>query len=229
MLSLIVTALNEERNVKPFLSSLRGFMKSSNISYEVIFVDDGSRDQTYQEIQTFKDWDQLKVIRNSHNLGTGASVKKALSHAGGNWYAWLPADLEVMPQELAHPLKHIDNFDVIVTYFQTGLSSRTISRRVLSMLFTKILNLTFGYRLPYYNGVTLIRRSILKAEEVKARGFFFHAELLLRTLRTAPRVTSVPINLTPRLLEKPKALSFKVLRDVATCFLHVLWDVKFKT
>jgi glycosyltransferase involved in cell wall biosynthesis len=227
-LSLIVTALNEEKNILPFLSHLKMFLNSLDLTYEVLFVDDGSADGTLSELRQFKDWSELRVLQNGVNMGTGASVKKALKFARGVWYTWLPSDLEVMPEELREATGLLEQNDIIVTFFKTGQGSRTVCRRILSYFFTKIINFSFGYRLPYYNGVSFIRRSLLRADLVKARGFFFHAELLLRTLGPDLRISATPINLTPRKYERPKALSLKVFKDVVSCFFKTLWEVRIR-
>lgn len=229
-LSIIVTALNEERNVSPLFGHLREFLDSTGISYEVIFVDDGSRDKTYEEALKYSEWRNLKILKLQKNLGTGGAIQEAFKNVQGEWYAWLPSDLEIMPHELKIPLEKCKNHDIVVTYFAEGLASRTWMRRVLSTLFTKILNLVFGQKLPYFNGVTLIRTELAPVDEVKAKGFFFHAELLIRALaRTSfrtSRVIAVPIRLTPRHSERPKAISFKVFKDVVSCFLNTIWEVK---
>lgn len=225
-LSLIVTALNEEKNISPLFQHLKTFLDSIELTYEVIFVDDGSRDRTYDETLKFSDWKNLKVIKLPRNLGTGGAIQEAFRVAQGEWYAWLPSDLEIMPQELKRPLSLCHDHDVVVTYFADGLGSRTLMRRILSDIFTKIINVAFGHNLPYFNGVSLIRRNLAPVQDVKARGFFFHAELLIRVLSQKCRVIAVPIRLTPRHLEKPKAISFKVLKDVVSCFLNTFWEVK---
>lgn len=225
-LSLIVTALNEEKNISPLFAHLRSFLESSGISYEVIFVDDGSRDKTYEEALKFSEWAELKVLKLPRNLGTGGAIQEAFKMARGEWYAWLPSDLEIMPNELKIPLETTRNHDVVVTYFSEGIGSRTPVRRILSSVFTKILNVAFGQNLPYFNGVSLIRKELAPVQDVTARGFFFHAELLIRVLSKKCKVAAVPIRLTRRLQEKPKAMSFKVLKDVVSCFLNTFIEVK---
>lgn len=226
-LSLIVTALNEEKNISRLLELLKSVLDSSGVTYEVIFVDDGSKDKTYEEALKFSGWTNLKVLRLPQNLGTGGAIQEACRVAQGEWYAWLPSDLEIMPEELKKPLSFCQDHDVIVTFFAEGLGSRTPLRRILSKVFTKIINVAFGHDLPYFNGVSLIRRKLAPVQDVKARGFFFHAELLIRVLSQKCRVKAVAIRLTPRHLENPKAMSFKVLKDVVSCFLHTFWEVKF--
>lgn len=227
-ISVIVTALNEEKNVYPFLTRLKNFLEVHHISHEVIFVDDGSTDKTFLELNRFQNWNNLKTLRLAKNRGSGGAIKEGLKVAQGEWYAWLPCDLEILPEELLKPYQLIqNNLDLIITYFATGRESRSWNRRMMSLFFTSILNLTFGLRLPYYNGLSLIRRSLMSPDKVASNGFFFHAELLIRTLCRTHQFTIVPIHLSPRLAEKPKALKFKVFKDVVMCFMRTFWEVKF--
>ncbi len=226
-LSVIVTALNEEKNVYPFLMRLRSFLEENDIRHDVIFVDDGSTDKTFSEAGRLQTWNQLKVLKLTQNRGSGGAIKEGLKLATSEWYAWMPCDLEILPEELLKPYKLIDNKDVVITYFSTGRESRSWNRRIMSLFFTSILNFSFGLRLPYYNGLSLIRRNLINPAHISSNGFFFHAELLIRTLCKTKKFATVPIHLTPRLAEKPKALKFKVLKDVVVCFTRTFWEVKF--
>jgi len=225
-ISVIVTALNEEKNVFPFLSHLRNFLETHHISHEVIFIDDGSSDRTFAEAHRLQSWTHLKTVRLERNHGSGGAIKEALKNTKGEWYAWLPCDLEILPEELLKPYELRQDFDVVITYFASGRETRSLFRRIMSFLFTGVLNLSFGQSLPYYNGLTLIRRDLIQPDQIFSNGFFFHAELLIRTLKTAKRTATVPIKLSPRLAEKPKALKFKVFKDVLLCFLRTFWEVK---
>jgi dolichol-phosphate mannosyltransferase len=226
-ITIIVTALNEEKNVAHFLKNLQLTLQGHKISHEVVFVDDGSTDKTYHEVLAFSDWIGLKHIRLEKNRGSGGAIKEGLKIANGEWYAWLPCDLEIMPSELILPLSKRARFDAVITYFNIGKQSRSLKRRVLSNLFTKILNLMFGQRLPYYNGLSIIRRKLIDADSIQSNGFFFHAELLIRCLAKTQNVTFVPIRQTARQEEKTKAIRFKVFLDVVICFIKTWWDLRF--
>lgn len=225
-LSIIVTAFNEETNVSPFLNMLKDFLLSQEIEHQVIFVDDGSTDNTFDEAQKFSDWERLELLRLPINGGSGAAIREGLKCTQGEWYAWLPCDLEIRPKELMKPLEKRLEQDVVVTYFGSGLEARSWMRRFLSNAFTSVLNLCFGQRLPYYNGLSLVRRKFIDEEGLFSNGFFFHAELLIKVLSKTTRVNYVPICLSPRNAEKTKAISLKVLGDVVSCFLKTFWQVR---
>lgn len=227
-LSLITTALNEEKNVAHFLIQLRNFLYENKIDHEVIFVDDGSTDHTLNEAKKITDWPNLKIIHLPKNIGTGGAIKEALHQATGNWYAWLPCDLEILPEQLSAPLMNRTEHDIVVTYFGSGLENRAWSRKFMSRVFTYTLNLTFNNRIPYYNGLCLIKRNLINEDSILSNGFFFHAELLIRTLQKTKRIAFTSIHVSPRLAGKSKAVSYKVLKDVVFCFLRTAWIVKFQ-
>lgn len=228
VLSIIITAFNEEKNVSLFLNRLKKFLKKYEIDHEVAFVDDGSTDNTATEAYKFSDWKNLRIMKLSNNLGSGGAIKEALKLATGEWYVWFPCDLEILPEELLLPFEKRHNRDVVVTYFESGLEVRSWPRRLMSTAFTGILNFAFGLKLPYYNGLTLIRRSFIKEAEVLSDGFFFHAELLVRTLAKTDKIAFMPIHLSPRNAGKPKAIKYRVFKDVASCFLRTLWEVRLR-
>ena len=226
-LTIITTALNEEQNVSLFLGRLRNFLTTSNVDYEVIFVDDGSTDNTYATATAFLDWDRLKVLRLPQNVGTGAAIKHAIGVAVGTWYTWIPSDLEIEPISLEEPLRIRAGHDIVVTYFQ-NTKDRSMLRRLLSSTFTHIINLTFNLHLPYYNGISLMRINQMPLKAVRSNGFFFHAELLLRSALLTNKIVTCQIEHRPRNDGKTKAIKLKVFYDVAVCFSRLWWELRFK-
>jgi glycosyltransferase involved in cell wall biosynthesis len=226
-LTIVTTALNEEQNVSLFLDRLRNFLENSSLDYEVIFVDDGSTDKTFVNAMVYSDWDRLRVIRLQQNAGTGAAIKHALSVATGKWYTWIPSDLEINPSSLAEPIKIRNGHDIIVTYFQ-DTKNRSVSRRLLSKAFTLVINLAFNLRLPYYNGITLMRINQMPFVKVRSNGFFFHAELLLRSALVTNKIATCQIDHSPRNQGKTKAIKLKVFYDVAVCFSRLWWELRLK-
>lgn len=226
-LSVVITAYNEEGNVAESLSLMQDFLKKNVRDFEIIFVNDGSTDNTGLEAKKFES-PQIKIIDQTVNAGTGAGIKEALKVARHEFYCWFPCDLEIMPTELAKPLEVLAHNDIVITYFSNGNMVRTNFRHWLSVIFVRILNLSFMNRIKYFNGLSLMRRELLRPQDVKANGFFFHAELLLKTLQSTNRYTQVPIKLTPRKRELPKAIKLKVLLDVVVCYLRILWEVKIR-
>lgn len=226
-LTIIATALNEEQNVSPFLGKLRDFLTTLDLNYEVIFVDDGSTDNTYSKAKAFSNWDQLQLIRLQKNVGTGAAIKQALGVANGLWYSWIPTDLEIDPASLSEPLKIRNDNDIVVTYFN-NTKDRSFTRRLLSKAFTTIINVSFNLRLPYYNGISLMRIKQMPIKEVQSNGFFFHAELLLRTALVANKIVTCRIEHRARNEGKTKAIRLKVFYDVFLCFSKLWWELRFK-
>lgn len=226
-LSVVITAYNEESNVAECLNLMQDFLKKNLRDFEIIFVNDGSTDNTGLEARKLES-PQIKIIDQELNSGTGAGIKEALEIAQHEFYCWFPCDLEIMPTELTKPLEELAHNDIVITYFTNGDKVRTYSRHWLSIIFIKILNLSFMNRIKYFNGLSLMRRELLRPQDVKANGFFFHAELLLKTLQTTSKYTQVPIKLTPRKRERPKAIKLKVLLDVVVCYFRILWEVKIR-
>ncbi len=96
-LSIIIPAYNEENRIKPFLARLLEFSKKLK-SYELIFVNDGSRDNTLKIINDIsKRYKRLKIISYGTNRGKGYAVRKGILAAGGKKIIFIDADGSISP------------------------------------------------------------------------------------------------------------------------------------
>jgi dolichyl-phosphate beta-glucosyltransferase len=93
-LSLILPALDEARRLPPYLQSVREYLEQSfRQSYEVIVVDDGSRDETAAIVQRLaSQWPQLRLLRHSQNEGKGSAVRTGVLAARGEVLLFADAD-----------------------------------------------------------------------------------------------------------------------------------------
>ena len=93
-LSLVIPALDEARRLPPYLQSVRAYLDGSfRQPYEVIVVDDGSRDDTAMIVEHLAaEWPQLRLLRHSKNEGKGAAVRTGVLAASGEFVLFADAD-----------------------------------------------------------------------------------------------------------------------------------------
>lgn len=108
-LSIIIPAMNEEENIDQIYTNIKSIF--CDIDYEIIFVDDGSKDKTYKVLETThkKDREHVKVISFSRNFGKDAAIYAGLEHAQGEYTAIIDADMEQNPSYLLKMLTFLDN------------------------------------------------------------------------------------------------------------------------
>jgi dolichol-phosphate mannosyltransferase len=100
-ISVVFPAHNEEDNIKPLYSSLVRVLENSDLitDYEIIFVDDGSTDQTYSNLVSIKDR-KVHTIRLKHNMGQSAALKEGFKKAKNEIIVTLDADLQNDPSDI---------------------------------------------------------------------------------------------------------------------------------
>lgn len=101
MLSIIVPAYNEENTVTKMLDSLISTLKLSNINYEIIIINDGSKDDTLNLINNYsKNHQFINILDNSKNIGKSQSVKKGILASKGDFVIIQDSDLEYLPTDI---------------------------------------------------------------------------------------------------------------------------------
>ena len=131
-LSLIVPCYNEGENVQPFQDAVISAFDGCGYDYEIIFVDDGSRDATLHNLKKIHRQQKcpVKVVSFSRNFGKEAGLYAGLKHASGEYISLIDADLQQRPEivrEMVHALDCFPDYDVVAAYQDRRGESKVLS------------------------------------------------------------------------------------------------------
>ena len=120
-LSLVVPCFNEAENVAVFQEAVMGAFEGCGYDYEIVFVDDGSRDATLHNLKKLFSAQKcpVKVISFSRNFGKEAGLYAGLKHASGDYIALIDADLQQRPEivrDMVQILEEQPDYDVVAAY-----------------------------------------------------------------------------------------------------------------
>ncbi|HRX95083.1 MAG TPA: glycosyltransferase, partial [Chitinophagaceae bacterium] len=93
-ISVVITVMNEEENIKPLLDAIRSAL--SALDYEIIFVDDGSTDKTIEKILEYAD-ERTILVELRKNYGQSTAMTAGIDHSRGTYIALLDGDLQNDP------------------------------------------------------------------------------------------------------------------------------------
>lgn len=141
-LSIIIPAFNEEGNIEEIYKSISNVF--DDIYYEMIFVNDGSKDKTYKVLESVykKDKDHVRVINFSRNFGKDAAVFAGLEHASGEYVSIIDADMEQNPKYLLEMLTFLEKnreYDQVAMVIKKRKSGSKI-KRMCAKTFYKVIN-----------------------------------------------------------------------------------------
>lgn len=224
-LSIIIPVFNEEKTV---LSTIKKVLdvKISDVSKEIIIVDDGSEDNTFNLISDFiaklPDNKNIKIFKNKTNQGKGVAVEKGIKNASGDYILIQDADSEYDPKYIPelflpiqkkqaevvygtrlkrfpHPFREERTFRFFIHYF---------GNRMLSLL-TSIL---YGQWITdMETGYKLFSRNSIKNINFNSKGFDFEPEITAKLLKKGYQILEIPITTVPRGYTEGKKLN--TIRD----------------
>lgn len=149
-LSIVVPCYNEEAVIPIFLSTIEPILKTLDLSYELVFVNDGSRDNTLGVLQQAKsDYPQIRIINFSRNFGKEAALSAGIDFAEGK--ALIPMDVDLQdPPELIPEMVRIwreDGIDVVLAK-RTDRSKDSFFKRWSANIFYRLNNKISVNRIP---------------------------------------------------------------------------------
>lgn len=226
-ITLVIPALNEEKNISSAIRKCFAACKRFGIDSEIVVVDDGSRDRTPVILRELKKkHSKLNVISHKIPSGIGAAFMAGVQKARGVSVVMIPGDNENRPEDILRFMGLMKQVDIIVPFVHNA-ELRNRWRRVISSLYRFIISFSFGTTLNYYNGTVIYRTRLLQALPIHSRGFFYQAEILIRALRRGAIFAEVPVLLQNRGHGKSKAISLKSLGGVISDFLRLFWEIHF--
>lgn len=166
-LSVVVPCYNESANVSEFESELSKALSKEKITYEIIFIDDGSTDDTYSKLSSLNKANKnVKVIRFSRNFGKESAMLAGLKNASGSYVAIMDADLQHTPEMLILMYKKLindDSFDCCCAY-KSNREDEGSLKRTLTSLFYKINNKISDVKLlPGASDFRVFKKSVCDA------------------------------------------------------------------
>ena len=142
MISLVIPVYNEEANLSHLLERLRRVMQKMGKSYEIIFVDDGSRDNTLSILKGFLTYPEVRIVELTRNYGQHAAIFSGFSVVRGDIVITLDADLQNPPEEIPNLVRVMEEggYDVVGTIRKERKDSffRTFPSRIINVVARKI-------------------------------------------------------------------------------------------
>mgnify|MGYP001572262757 FL=1 len=213
MLSIIIPAYNEEKNILEIISRVKN-VKLGSIRKEIIIVDDFSTDNTRKLLSELKD-SSLKIFFHQKNMGKGAAIRTALKHATGGIILIQDADLEYDPAEYPKLLKPILENETKVVYGSRLSAIRKNLKNMYklhyfgNMFLTAMTNILYGAKITDMETCyKVFRKEVVRSINLKARRFDFEPEITAKILKKGYKIKEIPINFVGRKFDEGKKITW---------------------
>ncbi len=215
-LSVVIPVYNEEDNIPPLYEQLSAALNDLGRSYEVIVIDDGSKDDSFNRLKAVHEKDpRWQIISFRRNFGQTAGMAAGFEAARGKTVVTIDADLQNDPRDIGKILdKMAEGYD-IVSGWRVDRKEPFFSRRLPSITANKLISRTTGVYLHDY-GCTLKAYDHVVAKNVHLYGEL-HRFIPALASQIGVKVAEVPVNDRPRLHGSSKYginRTFKVFLDL---------------
>lgn len=202
-LSVVLPVYNEEENLPLLWPELRGVLDPLGITYEIVFVDDGSRDRSADLVKGFRELDaRVRLVRLKENAGETAATEAGFKASRGRCVVVMDADLQNDPHDIPRLLHELDRWDAVTGWRVKRGDGDSLVRQISSRAANRIRNRISGDTIQD-SGCTFraFRRECLRGL-VLYRGFHRFIPTLLRM--RGYRVLEIPVNHRPRRFGRSK-------------------------
>ncbi len=185
-ITIVVSCYNEDAFIVNTIENVIQALKTTGHSFEIIVMDDVSRDNSVQKIQAYiksHPEHSIRLVQNKLNRGLANNYIEAAFLGRGKYYRLCCGDDSEAPEALINIFKHIGVADIVIPcQNQDEILGKTPLRKFLSKTFTFLVNLISGYNIRYYNGMAVHLRYNVLRWHPSSYGFGFQADILTRLL-----------------------------------------------
>lgn len=224
-LSITFPCYNEEANIGAMIEQSIKTAESYGMDYEIVVVDDGSRDRS---VEIIKKWaaqnPKVKLVQHEKNQGYGAAVRTALKSAKKDLVFFTDGDNQFQLSDIDKLFSRIDDCDVVVGY-RIRRQDKWY-RRLNGFLWTQGNKVLFQVPVRDVDcAFKLFRRKTLDGLELKSKQLLIHAEVIARLKRRGWRIQEIGIPHHPRTAGKATATGFsrilKTFGETASLFFDI--------
>jgi glycosyltransferase involved in cell wall biosynthesis len=228
-LSLIIPVFNEQDNLPLLFDAVYKTMSIVNRPWEMVLVDDGSRDKSLSILQEYaqKDPEHVRVISFRRNFGQTAAIAAGIDYSGGDTIVLLDADMQNDPADIPMLLEKLDEGYDLVSGWRIDRKDNAVTRNFPSMIANGIISRVTGVRLHDY-GCTLkaYRRDVLEGFRLYGE---MHRFIPVYASSVGAKIAELPVRHHPRKFGKTKyglERTVKVILDLFTVKFLVAYSSK---
>lgn len=250
--SLLCWAYNEEDSIETYLEKATQLMESSVEDYEIVLIDDGSTDRTYEIAKAFQEKNpRLKIFRNERNLNVGVSSQRAIQKASKEFLFWQTIDWCYGISNLREFLEYLKTFDIVQGVRRKPVAVRsklvkpiaavlklfgmkhltkrsdTMSKAIVSVVNYILIRILFRIPLSDFQNVTFYPTKWIQSIKLEAKSSFANPEGLIKSYWSGMSIKEVPINFLPRIKGNAQGTKLKSImssvKDI--CKLWFKWVV----
>jgi glycosyltransferase involved in cell wall biosynthesis len=224
-LTIFVSCYNEEAYITSTLKTIRSALTEvGNVAYEIIVVDDCSRDHSAglveEYIRTSPD-ERILLRRNRVNRGLAQNYVDVAFLGKGKYYRLICGDDAEPKDAMVAIFRQIGQADMLIPYYVSS-EGKSFSRRLLSNSYSRLVNAISGFRLHYYNGLAVHLRYNVMRWHSNTRGFGFQAEIICILLEQGFTYKEIPVGTIERKKGDSRALTFKNMLSVAHTLIEIM-------
>ena len=226
-LSIVIPVFNEEENIAPLVHEIERVLAPSQKSYEIVVVDDGSKDGTFASLRKlFNQSERLKIVRLKRNFGQTAALAAGLDHADGEIIVLMDGDGQNDPADIPLLLSKIAEGNDLVAGWRHNRKDSFITRRLPSMIANRLISWTTQVKLNDY-GCTLkaMRKELAKSLRLYGE---MHRFIPAIAYERGGQIVELEVNHRPRLRGASKYGITRTLRVVLD-LLTVKFLVSYST
>jgi glycosyltransferase involved in cell wall biosynthesis len=209
-LSVVLPVYNEAEGIALLFTKLHEALKGQQ--YEIIAVNDGSKDNTWEELKKASQLsDKTKVINLRRNYGQTAAINAGIQHAKGDIIIMIDSDLENDPADIPKLLAKMDEgYDVVSGWRQNRWKGKFLTRKMPSLIANKLISYISGVHLNDY-GCTLkaYKRDVI--QDVRLYGQM-HRFIPVFCKWQGGKITELPVNYQPRMYGKSNYGLFRIYK-----------------
>jgi dolichol-phosphate mannosyltransferase len=225
-ISIVIPALNEEVVVEGVVRDLAKQVAASFTDYEIILIDDGSTDKTGDIMDKLAtELPNVRAIRNPQNIGLGSSYQRGLAEARCEYLMMLCGDGGMPAASLPPIFAAVGSADIVLPFITNLKQIKSRVRYFTSRTYTNLLNLLFGQKIKYYNGLPVHRVDLLRQLRINSSGFGFQGEILTKLLKSGCSMTEVGV-LGAEMTKNSSAVRLKGLINIAKVLTLLVWEVR---
>lgn len=209
-ISVIIMLYNEQATVANVVQNSLAILETLTPDHEVVIVDDGSTDGSHQIAeQLAQDHTAVRCVPHPHNKGLGEVYRTGFAAAQKDLITFFPADGQFPSEAIGQLYPHMADHDLTLGYI---ISRKGVFAKLLSNFERILYSLLFG-KMPRFQGVFMLRTSVLEAITLKSTGraWTIVMEMIIRVKDGGYRITSIPTAYRPRETGQSKVMNWRTI------------------